>query len=60
MANAMIEILDDFSMVWVLMYRHSKSKFLKVLVVDIPTQILLTIIVAHWSLFFFFFSFFTT
>ena len=30
MANIMFEILDGFSLVWVLMNRHSKSTFLQV------------------------------
>ena len=47
-------ILDGFSLVWVLMYRHSKSTFYRwlkilnwrrwILVVNIPTQILLTLL----------------
>ena len=28
MANVMLEILDGFFLVWVLMYQHSKSTFL--------------------------------
>ena len=30
MADAMLEIIDGFSFVWVLMYRHLKSEFLQV------------------------------
>ena len=57
MANVLLEILDGFSlvsMVWVLMYRHSKFAFLQVtfilnwskwfLVVDFLTHILLTLL----------------
>ena len=29
MANVMLEILDGFSLVWVLMYQDSKSEFLQ-------------------------------
>ena len=49
MANVMLEISDGFSLVWFLMYRHSKSTFLQVilnwsqwtLVVDILPNILI-------------------
>ena len=51
----MLGILDGFSSVWVLMSPHF-CKWLRIwnrnkwiLVVDIPTQILLTITVIHWS-----------
>ena len=30
MTNVMLEILDGFSLVWVLMYRHSEPAFLQV------------------------------
>ena len=63
MANVMVEIWDSFSSVLVLMYQHSKPVPCKWLWIlnwsrhninrrhDIPTQILLTILLFNWSLF---------
>ena len=52
MVNVILQMLDGFSLVWVLVYRHAKSAFLQndykllnwskwILVVDIPTQTLI-------------------
>ena len=34
----MLEILDGFSLVWVLVYRHSKSSFLQLVTSDFELE----------------------